>query len=216
MATHFVEINAVSNDFDGTIISMTDEFTENLEIEDRLFSFIAVFNNSYIPLKEIELKALNEFCSMAIKLCKNNHNPLILKSIKHLTKAYYYGLGYGLFFNTQKQYKSKSKKELLIKNFLSLIQKNYYHNRKVKYYSNILHLTPKYLSKVIKQQTGFSASEWIDRFVLMEAKMLLKSTDLPIQQIAYKLNFPSQSFFGKYFKRNTGMSPIEYKAKRIN
>ncbi|MBL4559365.1 MAG: AraC family transcriptional regulator [Labilibaculum sp.] len=214
MVKHFVEINAVSDDFDGTIVLMTNEFTENLGIEDRVSPFLAVFNNSYISLKEIELNSLVEFCSIIKKISRNNENPLIIESAKHLIKAYYYGLGYALFFNDNNENKSQNK--LLTNDFLNIVQKDYHHQRKVKYYSDILHLTPKYLSKVIKQRTGFSASKWINKFVLMEAKTLLKSTDLTIQQITYKLNFPSQSFFGKCFKKNTGMSPSEYRAKRIN
>ena len=60
-------------------------------------------------------------------------------------------------------------------------------------------------------QTGYSAVEWIERFVILEAKVLLKSSNLNIQQIADELHFPSQSFFGKYFKKLTGMSPKEYR-----
>ena len=68
-----------------------------------------------------------------------------------------------------------------------------------------------YLSTVIKNVSGKTAAEWIDDYVILEAKSLLKSTNLTIQQISDGLNFPSQSFFGKYFKRQTGISPKEYK-----
>lgn len=53
--------------------------------------------------------------------------------------------------------------------------------------------------------------EWIEDSVILEAKTMLKHTDLSIQEITYKLNFPTQTFFGKYFKRITGMSPKQYK-----
>lgn len=213
MVKHFVEINTVSDDFDGTIVLMTNEFTEDLGIEDRLSPFLAVFINSYIPLKEFELNSLLGFCSIVKNLSKNSENPLIVESAKHLLKAYYYGLGYDLFEKNKNE--NKSQNVFLTNNFLRTVQDNYDQQRKVKFYSDTLHLTPKYLSKVIKQKTGFSASEWIDKFVIMECKMLLKSTDLSVQQIAYKLNFSSQSFFGKYFKRITGVSPQEYK-NRLN
>jgi AraC-like DNA-binding protein len=64
---------------------------------------------------------------------------------------------------------------------------------------------------VIKEASGTTANDWIDRYVVLEAKALLKSTGMTIQQISEELNFSSQSFFGKYFKRRTGMSPSEYK-----
>jgi AraC-like DNA-binding protein len=76
-----------------------------------------------------------------------------------------------------------------------------------------LSLTPKYLSQIIKASTGKSANEWIDEYVMLEAKALLKSTTMTIQQISDELNFPSQSFFGKYFKRCEGVSPKEYREK---
>ena len=59
----------------------------------------------------------------------------------------------------------------------------------------------------MKNLTGFTAVEWIERYVVLEAKVMLKASNLNIQQISDELNFPSQSFFGKYFKKNVGMSP---------
>jgi AraC-like DNA-binding protein len=53
--------------------------------------------------------------------------------------------------------------------------------------------------------------EWIERFVILEAKVMLRSSNMTIQQIADELNFPSQSFFGKYFKKSVGVSPKEYR-----
>lgn len=81
------------------------------------------------------------------------------------------------------------------------------------FYADQLHITPKYLSSVIKEVSGRSAVEWIDRYVILEAKALLRYSGLSIQEIAYELNFSTQSFFGKYFKHHTGMSPSEYKSK---
>ena len=62
-------------------------------------------------------------------------------------------------------------------------------------------LTPKYLSKVMKEKSSKSAGEWIDNYVTLEARVLFKSTNMTIRQISDELNFPSQSYFGKYFKR---------------
>ncbi|KAA5414161.1 AraC family transcriptional regulator [Bacteroides cellulosilyticus] len=84
---------------------------------------------------------------------------------------------------------------------------------KVLYYADRLHLSAGYLSTIIKRVSGKTAAEWIDDYVTLEAKALLKSTNLTIQQISDELNFPSQSFFGKYFKRITGLSPKEYREK---
>lgn len=68
----------------------------------------------------------------------------------------------------------------------------------------------KYLSQVIKSVTGRLAGEWISEYVILEAKALLKSNKYTVQQVCDMLNFANQSFFGKYFKRKTGMSPRAY------
>ncbi|MDE5552524.1 MAG: helix-turn-helix domain-containing protein, partial [Muribaculaceae bacterium] len=59
--------------------------------------------------------------------------------------------------------------------------------------------------------TGFTAVEWINRYIILEAKVMLSSTNMNVQQIAEELNFPSQSFFGKYFKKATGVSPKDFR-----
>jgi AraC-like DNA-binding protein len=82
---------------------------------------------------------------------------------------------------------------------MNLVKENFKEQREVGFYANKLCLTPKYLSKVIRDSSGSSAGEWIDNYVALEAKALLKSTNMTIQQISEELNFPSQSFFGKYF-----------------
>ena len=95
--------------------------------------------------------------------------------------------------------------------FMRHLQQHYCKERSLGFYASLLHITPKYLTTLIKQVSGRSAAEWIDECVILEAKNLLKFSTMSIQQIAYYLNFPNQSFFGTYFKRRTGMSPSEYK-----
>jgi AraC-like DNA-binding protein len=81
----------------------------------------------------------------------------------------------------------------------------------VKFYADILCITPRYFSKIVKENSGKSPNEWIDEYIMQEAKALLKSGNFTVQQVSDELNFPSQSFFGKYFKRHTGVMPSKYK-----
>ena len=94
--------------------------------------------------------------------------------------------------------------------FIQAVQKNYVQERSITFYADILCISPKYLSQVIKNVTGRLAGEWISDYVILEAKALLKSNKYTVQQVCDMLNFANQSFFGKYFKRKTGMSPKEY------
>ena len=93
------------------------------------------------------------------------------------------------------------------------VSTNFVKERSVIFYADQLFLTPKHLSRVIKEVSGRSAGEWIDEQVILEAKARLKTSSLTVQEISDQLGFPNQSFFGKYFKRHVGMSPSDYRKK---
>lgn len=106
---------------------------------------------------------------------------------------------------------STSRSRMLFEQFISLVAEYHNAHRNVGFYADKLCLTPKYLSKLIKTATGRSAPEWIDAYVILEAKNLLKYSNDTIKEIVYKLNFPNQSVFYKFFKARTGMTPSEYR-----
>lgn len=95
--------------------------------------------------------------------------------------------------------------------FLQLAQENFRKERFLDFYASKLQITTKHLSRTLKTSTGYTAGEWLDRLVTLEAKVLLKGSDMTIQQIAEELNFPSQSFFAKYFKNNVGVTPKDFR-----
>ena len=99
----------------------------------------------------------------------------------------------------------------VFENFVELVEK--YHNteRSMGFYADKLCITPKYLSKIIKNVSGFSAPDIINKYVILEAQHLLRHTDMSIKEIADQLNFPNQSFFYKYFKVHTGQTPNAYR-----
>jgi AraC-like DNA-binding protein len=92
-----------------------------------------------------------------------------------------------------------------------LVEENASTHRDIGFYADRLCITPKYLSLILKKKSGRNASKLIDEAVVYEAKRLLKYSGLSIHDIALKLNFASQSFFGKYFKQRVGVSPSRYK-----
>lgn len=104
----------------------------------------------------------------------------------------------------------RSRRTTYVSEFMRLVHEHHMHERSVAFYADKLFISPKYLSLIIKESTGRSATEVIDSFVILEAKNLLRFSGKNIQQVAYELNFPNQSSFGKYFKHLTGMSPSEY------
>lgn len=103
-----------------------------------------------------------------------------------------------------------SRRANYVREFMHLVHQNFRSQRGVSFYASKLFISPKYLSQIIKESTGRSAAEWIDEYVILEAKNLLRFSGKNIQQVAYELNFPNQSSFGKYFKNLTGMSPTSF------
>ena len=100
-----------------------------------------------------------------------------------------------------------------VQDFMSHLQENYRSERSVSFYASKLCISPKYLSLLVKEATGQTAASLIDRYVINEAKNLLRFSGLTVQQVSYKLNFPNQSAFGKYFKHLTGDSPSTFRSK---
>jgi AraC-like DNA-binding protein len=95
--------------------------------------------------------------------------------------------------------------------FMELLDKNFRSERSIGFYASKICLTPKYLSSIVKKMSGKAAGEWIDDFVIMEVKSLLKFSKMSIQEIADYMNFPNQSFFAQYFKKHTGVNPSFYR-----
>lgn len=101
----------------------------------------------------------------------------------------------------------------LFTRFRQLLGKHYMNERKLEFYASRLYLSPKSLSAAIKKQTGRSAGKWIDDAVMLEARVLLQNKTLTVSQVSSMLNFSEQSVFGKFFRANSGISPIEYRKK---
>lgn len=99
---------------------------------------------------------------------------------------------------------------LLYERFRELLSKYHHSERTVQFYADKLCVTPKYLSMAVKEYSGRKPLDWIGEYVIAEAKSLLYYSQVPAQEVAFRLNFPSQSAFGKFFKQKTGYSPRQY------
>lgn len=106
---------------------------------------------------------------------------------------------------------SATRSNILYKEFLHLVFNFFKHERNVQFYADKLHVTPKYFSKVIKEISYKNASDIIDEMVIMGIKATLKCSKQSILQISEEYNFPNASFFGTYFKKRTGMTPLQFR-----
>lgn len=107
---------------------------------------------------------------------------------------------------------SASRGNLVLSQFKRLLSKHFIQEQQVSFYAEKLNLTPKYFSTLIKQVSGKTAGEWINEMLLLEAKVRLQNPDLTVAQIAYDLNFSDPSHFGKFFKKHSGKTPLQFRS----
>ena len=207
-----LEFGEFSEDFEGHFVVLSKKFTDGLiaqNLQDKVPLLRSVMDNPWTPLSQQELDAMLYFYRVMQMTIRMKDNPRRIDILTLLIQAFFMGVSHQ--FHKVENEKTKSKQEAVVEDFINCVYQNFKQHRDTDFYANKLSLTPKYLSKIIKDHTGKSATEWINDYVILEAKALLQSTNMTIQQISFELNFPSQSFFGKYFKRHTGISPKEYK-----
>lgn len=200
----------LSHDFNATVMVVSKRLAENL------FMFM---NNSPLsalaarhPVTSIPdavLPAFERFIQTTRDIVSDTGNPYGLQALLYNILYFIHREGYKVYEPYANEIVSRQGR--MSDQFLILVQKHFRKERFLDFYASLLEVTPKHLSRTVKKQTGFTAVEWIERYVILEAKVLLKSSNLNIQQIADELNFPSQSFFGKYFKKLTGLSPKEFR-----
>ncbi|MDR0790461.1 MAG: helix-turn-helix domain-containing protein [Bacteroidales bacterium] len=213
LAGEILQHEYISDDFEGLFITMSKRLTDSLlpDIQERLPIALSVRQNPSIPLIETDLNLLKTYYAMLKAVVGMTENPHRKDIVRHLMIAFYYHSNSWL--RKIPQNPQPTKQDETVNQFLQLAEKHYKTERQVGFYAEKLQITPKYLSQITKQASGKSANDWIDEYVILEAKALLKSSRLTIQQIAEELNFADQSIFGKYFKRVEGVSPKEYRRK---
>ena len=106
---------------------------------------------------------------------------------------------------------SQSRKQTIFDRFISLVNQHATREHQIRFYADKMCLTERYLSTIIRQMSGTTAKEWIDRAIIARIKVELKHSNKSVAQISDETYFPNPSFFSKYFKRLTGLTPLEYR-----
>ena len=168
--------------------------------------------NPIIKITSDEMESLSLIYDMFSHLMKGTQRPFHSMAMNSLCDLLFYQT-LGIYASRQNKIVHKSRRDELFSKFVELLEQNFKVQRCVNYYAENLCVTPKHLSTVLKEISGKTCGEWIDQRVILEAKLLLRTTGLNIQEISLLLNFSNQSFFGKYFKHLTGVSPRDYRNK---
>lgn len=202
-----------SSDFKAGFILVKDEFLlEQSDIRSLLFNIgkALTLKSCYSVDKALMMEEQLLFRGIrnAIRMQDNKYKILI---IQHYFRIMIYHVCHVFFAEQEKMIKASSRNDEIFYRFIRDVHDNFYQHRQIRYYAEKASLTPKYFSRIIFDVSGKKASDWIDEYVILEAKTLLKNTPLTIQQICDKLNFSNQSHFSRYFTSHTGISPNAYR-----
>lgn len=210
-----IQVSHLSEDFQGYVIVVSLDFLRSVQIDLKnvLPLYMQIKNHPCVEFQPRALAEIGRFYELLQQCADDTHSKRRTDIIKGLVSALMYKICDELErLALPVEEVAGNRREALFMQFLDLLTEHHSQQRSVGFYASRLHITPKYMSSLIKEVSGRSAAQWIDEYVILEAKSLLKYSDLSIQEIAYRLNFSTQSFFGKYFKQHTGMSPGQYKA----
>ena len=213
----------------GTIIELKDM------PDDTLFCSIVVGESFYVPIfSGVDLSAIQrslihqpvcrldetslEVCEKIYRLMKSK---VLTSDVLQFRNDIVKGHLQALLFTVYAVYEHRThqlddderrytRQQETFSRFLELVQRDFRKERNIKYYADKLCITPTYLSRIVLQESGRTAGDHIDSFVITEAKQLVRSRRYTILQISDMLNFTCQSFFGRWFKKHTGYSPTEY------
>lgn len=152
-----------------------------------------------------------EFFTLMMKVYYKEHSPYNPEILKCMLLSILYRLSDMYHERPIRSETVLSRSEEICKTFSHLVIQHYTTERSIAYYAKQMNITPTHLSNTVKHVTGKTVMDIISEVVIVDAKAQLKSTNIPIHEISDSLNFPNVSFFGKYFKRLTGMSPQQYR-----
>lgn len=212
MSGQILMVEHISDDFDGVVVIMSNSFVESMLVymNNALPFNVATRSNCVKHLSNEAIDLSDMFLKAIHQVLMNQTNPHLDKVLQHVLMAIFYS-SEEIRNQLETESGAYTSADAISKEFMRLVKDNFRSERQLQFYADKLCITPRYLSRVVKECTGSSAADWIERYVVLEARALLKSTSMTIQQISDELNFPSQTFFGKYFKRRVGMSPKLYR-----
>lgn len=218
LPSQIVEFQRFSSDFKGLFIIISKNMLEMLpKVSNLLSLFFFLKDYPCFDLTAHEQETMEEYHAFIRKRLRHKADLYRREVVTGLMQGFFFELCNIFYHHTpgaDGEVKHKSHKEHMFEKFYEALIESYQSERSVKFYGEKLCISSKQLSATVKEVSGKTVGEWIDELVILEAKALLNSTSMNVQEIADRLNFANQSFFGKYFRQFTGMSPKEYRNSR--
>ena len=164
-----------------------------------------------ISLTDGEMKDIEELCELFLRKDAMEHSGIQRQICNHIGKALCFQIALAFSRHEENRIKPSSREDQIVLKFLFSLQKYIYAHHDVVFYAGLQSLSTRYFSAVIKARTGHTAIEWIIDVVIAASKNLLSDPAMSIKEVGYRMGFPNPSFFGRYFRHYTGMSPGEYR-----
>ena len=206
---HVLHYNSSSPDLKVRLLSFSPMIAEELSLSLPYDNLQYAYARPAAQLDETSMQAIMHYLDlMEILMQKESteRRTTIIKLIQSLSSFFY-----EFHANSLSSQKPFSRSEELAGQFLSLVDMHCHEHHNIKWYADALHLTPVYISNVVKQVTGRTAGDNLTDCLVLKAKSLLLTSTLSVQQISDRLGFQNQSHFGTFFRRAVGMSPQKFR-----
>jgi len=209
------QLQKVNDEFIVIVVNFSHDFLAQARFSEKhipSFGFFSTQNNPYLMLQEEDADALYEVMKMLHKTDDPEYeHPFKTEIIHHSFNIFMFEVA-ALF----KKYRPNeqvqlTRKEEIVSSFVKLLFQHFKEERGVQFYADALYLTPKHLTKMVKELTNKTCGEMIDEIVIIEAKVMLDDLGLSVATVAQQLQFSDQFFFSKFFKKHTGINPSKYK-----
>lgn len=209
---HIVDHYQPSPDMEGLCIIMSVNFFHEIikNVRDVNTLFLFARNHPVISLTPKEQEAFKEYFHVIQQKIGDESNLFRKDLVRTLLLAMFYDVG-NIIYRVKENDKPKTRADVIFANFIKMVEANFRKERRVKWYSQQLCITPKYLTEMVKAASKRTPNEWLDNYTLMELRVMLKNSPKSIKEIAEEMNFPNQSFMGKYFKLHVGITPSQYR-----
>ena len=212
---HIVDNFQSSDDADGLVMILSVNFfyevVRNVSDVSMLFCFSR--KHPVVSLTDNEVELFRSYFFMLKEKMRATDNKFRRDIVRTLILAMFYDLSNVIVRIQESESKKQTRADSIFTQFIRLVELNFRKERRVGWYAEQLCITPKYLSETVKNVSNRTPNEWIDSYVSLELRVLLKSTTKSIKEISDDMNFPNQSFLGKFFREHVGVSPSAYRKR---
>ena len=199
-----------------TLICVSASYISNIGINPSkvLVEAVEVLRDPCIHLSDDEAEMLHKYVNLALDITKTD-SQFVKESIGGLVSSVFYQFA-GFLANSKRREDMEkpvrtTRQRQMLEQFMKLAINDHARDHLVGYYADKMCVTPKYLSKIVKETSGRSVPDWLSELLILDAKNMLRHTDMTIKEISARLYFPSQSFFFRFFKNHTGQTPTQYR-----